>query len=436
MIYFLNILLILLTISFSYAKEIEIQNYDEDNNIVYVKIQGHGGTCDVQVKNHKVLLTNCLELTNSKHIEILCSRNKAICKTKDEVYKSIEQDFIDMRKAMEALCESETKQTQKNQFNSIGMSMLYQPDRNPKVLLGKAEDITTNCTIDIENNKITFTDCIKTLNDSENKILCTRNKYICKEEKEIINFFSYNLKQYLIDEEKEKEEGKKEFNLKHRRCLKGDSEACTYLGKSYIYAFRLSYSFTPDDIGNMDKAFFYLKKGCDGNDYNACTVLGELFNGDYGDLEGYKVQIDKDLSIKFYMKSCNLKYSEETCNYARTSFQENNEIKNNISEDIINIKDILIDYTNNEIYADNKYKGKHIKFRGIIDSISKDIMDNPYMIISTGKLFQVPMVQAFFDKSNNEQLSKFNRDSIISLDCKVNGLIINNIIMDDCKILE
>lgn len=58
----------------------------------------------------------------------------------------------------------------------------------------------------------------------------------------------------------------------------------------------------------------------------------------------------------------------------------------------VNIRDILAAYENNEVGADNQYKGKLIEVTGIVDNIKKDIFDNLYVTLGTGAQFEIPQI--------------------------------------------
>lgn len=55
-------------------------------------------------------------------------------------------------------------------------------------------------------------------------------------------------------------------------------------------------------------------------------------------------------------------------------------------------------YEDNEVAADNAYKGKWIKVSGTVESIGKDILDDPYIAFKTGDL--AFSVQVYFDDAS------------------------------------
>jgi hypothetical protein len=99
----------------------------------------------------------------------------------------------------------------------------------------------------------------------------------------------------------------------------------------------------------------------------------------------------------------------------------------------VNIRDILSAYENNEVGADNQYKGKLIEVTGIVDDIKKDIMDNLYVTLGTGAQFEIPQIQAFFDDSMNNQLGQLRKRQQLTVVCRVDGLMMN-VLAKDCVI--
>ncbi len=99
----------------------------------------------------------------------------------------------------------------------------------------------------------------------------------------------------------------------------------------------------------------------------------------------------------------------------------------------VNINSILKAYESNEVGADNQYKGRYIEVTGLIGDIKKDILDNLYVTIGTGKQFEIPQIQAFFDDSMNSQLGQLRKGNNITITGKVDGLMMN-VLMKDCMI--
>lgn len=91
----------------------------------------------------------------------------------------------------------------------------------------------------------------------------------------------------------------------------------------------------------------------------------------------------------------------------------------------INASKILSDYRNNEVQADNVYKGKYVEVTGWVGEIKKDLFGSLYITVGTGAEFEIPQVQAFFDDSMNNKLATLNKGARVTIVCKVEGLMMN-----------
>ena len=95
----------------------------------------------------------------------------------------------------------------------------------------------------------------------------------------------------------------------------------------------------------------------------------------------------------------------------------------------VNSKTLYKDYTNNEIAADDKYKGKVIQVSGTIRGIGNDIMDDAYITLVGDDFFGD--IQCFFpDKSSLINLNKGQKVTVVGY---CTGLFVN-IILQNCVI--
>lgn len=99
----------------------------------------------------------------------------------------------------------------------------------------------------------------------------------------------------------------------------------------------------------------------------------------------------------------------------------------------VKISMLLSAYKDNEVNADNLYKGHVIRTSGIIGEIKKDITDSLYVTVGTGDEFEIPTLQAFFSDENNSKLAKLKRGKTINIECQIDGLMMN-VIGKNCEI--
>jgi len=134
------------------------------------------------------------------------------------------------------------------------------------------------------------------------------------------------------------------------------------------------------------------------------------------------------------------KHLDKPVSSQKDSSQEINTISNKSSQNQtiqeVQISELISSYVNNEINADNMYKGKSIQTMGIVKSIKKDIADDLYVTIgATFDEFEIPELQAYFNKTYNDRLAKLVAMSQVTVICKIDGLMIH-VQGRDCRIVE
>ncbi len=90
------------------------------------------------------------------------------------------------------------------------------------------------------------------------------------------------------------------------------------------------------------------------------------------------------------------------------------------------------EYQDNEVSADNKYKGKIILVDGTVQQVRKDFMDNMIVELTTSNQFMP--INCYFENADVvASLSKGNNIKIIG---KVDGITIGIVKIEDCVIQE
>ena len=96
---------------------------------------------------------------------------------------------------------------------------------------------------------------------------------------------------------------------------------------------------------------------------------------------------------------------------------------------------LVDDYKNNEVAADEKYKGKTLKVNGFIGDIKKDITDTMYVILQSGGECELRNVQCFFADSEKEKLTQLSKGQVITVEGRCDGLMMN-VLLRDCAIVK
>jgi hypothetical protein len=97
----------------------------------------------------------------------------------------------------------------------------------------------------------------------------------------------------------------------------------------------------------------------------------------------------------------------------------------------ISADDLYAAYKANEVAADAKYKGKTLEVTGVVGSISKDVMDDPYItLVTTENEFET--VNAYFSKGAMQKLSELRKGQGVTVTCRGNGMVLTSPMLD-CK---
>lgn len=92
---------------------------------------------------------------------------------------------------------------------------------------------------------------------------------------------------------------------------------------------------------------------------------------------------------------------------------------------------LRLEYEENEVAADNKYKGSVIVVTGSIRDIGKDILDDAYVVIG-GSGF-MDGVQCMFQKNNQAIVATLSKGQEVRIRGKVSGKL-GNILLRDCHL--
>lgn len=98
----------------------------------------------------------------------------------------------------------------------------------------------------------------------------------------------------------------------------------------------------------------------------------------------------------------------------------------------ITARELIADYKANEVSADSTWKGRSLIVTGLVDTVGKDILDTPYVTLSSGESFSFPSVQCMSAHGSNEfaSLRKGQQIRVVGI-CKGK---FGNILLESCSI--
>lgn len=94
---------------------------------------------------------------------------------------------------------------------------------------------------------------------------------------------------------------------------------------------------------------------------------------------------------------------------------------------------LLAEYKENEVRADARFKGNTVVVTGQVGDVKKDIMDQIYVTLGTGKQFEVPVIQCFIAKGYEGKAAALSKGDTITVVGRVEGLMMN-VLMKRCTI--
>lgn len=94
---------------------------------------------------------------------------------------------------------------------------------------------------------------------------------------------------------------------------------------------------------------------------------------------------------------------------------------------------LVAEYEANEIAADEKYKGRKVQVTGVVDSVAKDVLDNMYVTLDSGREFSITSVQCFFDDTEKRNLASLVKGLSLTVECKCDGKF-GNVLLKECAI--
>jgi hypothetical protein len=98
---------------------------------------------------------------------------------------------------------------------------------------------------------------------------------------------------------------------------------------------------------------------------------------------------------------------------------------------------LVEDYKANEVSADAKYKGKTVEITGTVETIGKDILDNPYITFFYQEYSIINNVQCLFARSDSPQLENLSKGQRLTVIGDVSGIPgVGNILVRNCKIKD
>ncbi|NOJ82332.1 hypothetical protein HNV28_29075 [Myxococcus xanthus] len=100
----------------------------------------------------------------------------------------------------------------------------------------------------------------------------------------------------------------------------------------------------------------------------------------------------------------------------------------------VDMTTLLSEYRDNEVRADSNFKGQFVQTAGVVDDVKKDLFGSIYVTLGTGRQFEIPQVQCFFDESQSKKAATLTKGSRVTVRGRVEGLMMN-VLMRRCEFI-
>ena len=99
---------------------------------------------------------------------------------------------------------------------------------------------------------------------------------------------------------------------------------------------------------------------------------------------------------------------------------------------IVSARDLISAYEENEVAADAQYEDRILMVTGSINNIGKDIVDDPYIVLTTGGEWDLGGVQCMFKAKDEATLAQLSTGQTVTIQGKCSGQSILNVLLRNC----
>lgn len=93
---------------------------------------------------------------------------------------------------------------------------------------------------------------------------------------------------------------------------------------------------------------------------------------------------------------------------------------------------LYVEYHENEVLADSKYKGRRLRVSGVVGEIGKGLLDEAVLRLGTSNRFE--SVDAYLNSSENSAAAALSKGAIVTVQCEGGGMIVGSPVLKGCRI--
>lgn len=101
----------------------------------------------------------------------------------------------------------------------------------------------------------------------------------------------------------------------------------------------------------------------------------------------------------------------------------------------VTVEQLIADYQANAVAADDKYQGQTLQLTGMVDSVDKDMLDNPFVKLSSADRNEMLRIRCTFPQEHEERLLQLTAGQQVTVRGSYDGYLVN-ILLKDCVLVE
>jgi len=94
---------------------------------------------------------------------------------------------------------------------------------------------------------------------------------------------------------------------------------------------------------------------------------------------------------------------------------------------------LIAEYESNEIRADSQFKGRVVRFSGIVTEVSKDFTDHAFLVIATSSGSR-SRVRCGLADGANRAAANLQPGSSVTVTGRVSGFVIRQVVLSECAL--
>lgn len=102
----------------------------------------------------------------------------------------------------------------------------------------------------------------------------------------------------------------------------------------------------------------------------------------------------------------------------------------------VSLRQMLSEYDDNEVRADNAYKGKAVEFTGTVSDVKKDAFGSIFVLVGTGKRYESPLGHCSFADRFAGDVAQLSKGDSVTIRGRVQGLVLANVVIRDAELIE